>query len=91
MKPDLNSAKKAARLAGIELPEAEAEALTTDFSRIVEFVSRISELADSPVSDRENRCPLHDDVPENGIDQSPLEGAPDSESGFFRTGGVMEE
>lgn len=92
---DLDTVKKVARLARLELGEAEMEAARVKLGSIMKFVEQLAEVDTDNVEPLANvvdiKLRLRDDeVTDGGIQQDVLANAPEAMEGFFVVPKVVE-
>lgn len=91
---DLEQVRKVARLARLELTEAEEQQLTAQLSGILEYVEQLSTLdtADVPPTTRAievSNIARADALAPFGDRDEMLEGAPDREDSFFKVPKIL--
>lgn len=92
---DLDTVKKVARLARLELDEAEMEATRVKLGSIMKFVEQLGEVDTDNVEPLANVVDIKlrlraDEVTDGGIQQDVLANAPEAMEGFFVVPKVVE-
>ncbi len=92
---DLDTVKKVARLARLELSEGEMEATRVKLGSIMKFVEQLGEVNTDNIEPLANvvdiKLRLRDDVvTDGGIQQDVLKNAPEALEGFFVVPKVVE-
>ncbi len=92
---DLDTVKKVARLARLELDEAEMEATRVKLGSIMKFVEQLGEVNTDDVEPLANVVDIKlrlraDEVTDGGIQQDVLANAPEAMEGFFVVPKVVE-
>jgi aspartyl-tRNA(Asn)/glutamyl-tRNA(Gln) amidotransferase subunit C len=92
---DIETARKVAHLARIEVDEADLPHLSAELSAILGFMEQLSDVDVTDVSPMTSVTPMHlgwrvDEVTDGDRRESILANAPDARAGFFAVPKVVE-
>ena len=95
-KIDAEQVRKVARLARLDLTEAEIEEFTGQLGAILEYVEKMNELDTAAVEPLAHCLPLHnvlrpDEVRESLGTEKTLANAPQQDGAFFQVPKILEE